>query len=156
MKPGQFRISERSGIRGLRRLWEDQITGVCEPLSITQIELVSEGRSAMPLIRMAANLHTPQSDASRGYAVFPMGVARCEAEDLIINRQLCFDHGHVENVLRPASIPTKRAEKKRPTARLVPRRRMSLDLNDRTLESSDHVLGVASKFVGTSEPEPRG
>ena len=47
MKPGQLRVSERSGIRGLRRLWEDQITGVCEPLSITQIELVSEGRSAM-------------------------------------------------------------------------------------------------------------
>ncbi|MCP4835529.1 MAG: hypothetical protein GY895_12295 [Phycisphaera sp.] len=47
MNQGEFRVSERSRIRGLRRLREDQITGVCEPLSITQIELVSEGRSAM-------------------------------------------------------------------------------------------------------------
>ena len=47
MKQGEFRVAERSGIRGFGRLREDQITGVCEPLSITQIELVSEGRSAM-------------------------------------------------------------------------------------------------------------
>ena len=48
MKQGDFRVLERSGIRGLRRLWKDQITGVCETLAITQIELISEGRSAMP------------------------------------------------------------------------------------------------------------
>ncbi|MDB4780292.1 hypothetical protein OAG48_00010 [bacterium] len=127
MNQGKFRVSERSGIRGLRRLREDQITGVCELRPITQIELVSEGRSAMPLIRMAANLHTPRSDASRGYAVFPMGVVRCEAEDLIVNRQLCFDHGRVENMLRPASIPTKNDHRTVETAHFPERREKKTD-----------------------------